>query len=476
LIRGRNALRVDPRPRTAARNFTPAASQLLLGAGLAVGGLLLGAGLAAVGARFGVGTMLAVPAVALLLAASLSRPAVAVAVVVLAIPIGLDPLPVGFVVVQGAAIAAIGVTALVRLARGHAPLPMAAPAGWGFAVLALCLLSTPGAPDTTLAVKQDVDIVLGLLLVLTTLSAASSLAAVRRLAHLLLAVGLAIAVLSLGHASALHAVAGAQRVDNRLRGTFTEPNQFGGFSAMVLALAIAMVLGARSRRERWWAAAVAAVVASAMLLSLSRGAWLGFLLAGAVLLVFCRRARRALAVGLVVTLAAVPFFGLLTPDIPQVTIVRQRVSTIHLPANTPYDSRPAIWREAAREITAAPMLGQGPGQFPVVSVTAASESATVYADHAHDVLLTVAAEAGIPAALCLVGFTLTMLVVLSRTVRRLRDSADAAMVAGLGAALTVVIGQGIVDFTLRNADIFLLLSVLVGLLLGAARAAVRGPV
>jgi O-antigen ligase len=444
-------------------------------AGLAVGGLVVGVGVAMIGARFGVAAMIALPVAALLIVVTLSSPTVGVGLVLAAIPIGLKTLPVGFVVVQGVAMGAIGAMILVRLARGQSPLPWAAPMVWGVAVFALCLAATPHAIDTTLATKQDIDVALGLLLVLTAYAGAQSLPAVRRLAHVLLGVGLVVAVLSLGHASALHAVAGAQRVDNRLRGTFTEPNQFGGFSAIVLIVAVGLALGARSRRERWWAITVATFDGIAMLLALSRGAWIGVMLAGVVLLVLVPRARRALALTVATLAAAVPLFGLFTPDLPQVTVVKQRVSTIHLPASTPYDSRPAIWREALREIGTAPLLGKGPGQFPLVSRQAESSAATVYADHAHNVLLTTAAEVGVPAALAVVGFTLTMLVVVARAVRRLAGTPEAAMVAGLGASLAVVVGQGIVDFTLRNADIFLLLSVLVGLTLAAARSADADP-
>jgi O-antigen ligase len=439
--------------------------------GVAVAGVLAGVVVGAVGARFGVAAMVALPVAALLIGVTLSRPTVGVALVLAAIPIGLKTLPVGFVVVQGVAIGAIGAMILVRLARGQAPLPWSAPLVWGIAVFALCLAATPRAIDATLATKQDIDIALGLLLVLTAYAGAQSLAAIRRLAHVLLAVGLVVALLSLGHASALHAVAGAQRVDNRLRGTFTEPNQFGGFSAIVLIVAVGVALGARSRRERWWAIGVATLDGIAMLLALSRGAWIGVMLAGIVLLVLVPRARRALALTIVGLAAAVPLFGLFTPDLPQVTVVRQRVSTLHLPASTPYDSRPAIWREAVREIGVSPLLGEGPGQFPIVSRQAASSAATVYADHAHNVLLTTAAEVGVPAALAVVGFTVTMLVVLVRAVHRLAGTQDAAVVAGIGSSLAVLVGQGIVDFTLRNADIFLLLSVLVGLTLAGARAA-----
>jgi len=439
--------------------------------GVAAGGLLVGVLVAMIGAKFGVEAMIALPVAALLILVTLTWPTVGVALVLAAIPIGLKTLPVGFVVVQGVAMGAIGAMIFVRLARGQAPLPWSAPLVWGVAVFALCLAATPRAVDATFATKQDIDVALGLLLVLTAYAGAQSLHAVRRLAHVLLAVGLIVALLSLGHASALHAVAGAQRVDNRLRGTFTEPNQFGGFSAIVLIVAVGVALGARSRRERWWAIGVAAIDGIAMLLALSRGAWIGVTLAGLVLLGLVPRARRALALTLVALAAAVPLLGLLTPDIPQVTVVKQRVSTLHLPASTPYDSRPAIWREALREIGTSPLLGKGPGQFPIVSRQAESSAATVYADHAHNVLLTTAAEVGIPAAVALVGFTLTMLVVVVRAVRRLAGTPDAAVVAGLGASLAVVVGQGMVDFTLRNADIFLLLSVLVGVTLAAARAA-----
>jgi len=440
-------------------------------AGIAVAGLLVGVLVGMIGGKLGVAAMIALPVAALLIGLTLSKPTVGVALVLIVIPFGLKTLPVGFVVVQGVAMGAIGAMILVRLARSQSPLPWAAPLVWGLVVFGLGLAATPRAIDTTLATKQDIDIALGLLLVLTAYAAAQSLDAIRRLGHVLLAVGLVVAVMSLGHASALHAVAGAQHVDHRLRGTFTEPNQFGGFSAIVLVVAIGLALGARSRRERWWAGGVAAIDGLAMLLALSRGAWIGMLLAGTLMLVLVPRARRALALTVAVFAAAVPLLGLFTPDLPQVTVVRQRVSTLHLPANSPYDSRPAIWAEAVREIGTSPLLGHGPGQFPIVSRTADSGAATVYADHAHDVLLTTAAEVGIPAAIAVVGFTLTMLVVLVRAVRRLAGTPEAAVVAGIGSSLAVVVGQGIVDFTLRNADIFLLLAVLVGMTLAAARLA-----
>jgi putative inorganic carbon (hco3(-)) transporter len=432
-----------------------------------VAGLLVGAALIAVGSRIGPGPLVALPIVALLLATALRRPAFGVALVLLAIPIGLIDLPGGLVVEQAVAIAVVGVLVLRRITAGT-PLLWPQQLWWGFALLVLAVAATPRAPDTTLAVKQLVSIVLGLLLVATVAGAVRNLEVLRRLVHVLIGVGLVICALSLSHASALHAVGGAQRVDNRLRGTFTEPNQFGAFCAVVLMLAVGVALAARSRRERWLARAAGVSATAAMLLALSRGAWIGAFVGTLLLVALVPSARRALLAGAVVLAVAVPVFGLLTPDLPQVEVVRERVSTLRQPSDNPYDNRSSIWREARREINRDPWLGQGPGQFPVVSEQSTS-SGRVAADHAHNVLLTTAAEIGVPAAAMLVGFTLSCLFLLVRVARRLVGTPDAPLIVGVGAALSVVVGQGLVDFTLRNAAIYLMLAVLVGLLLAAAR-------
>jgi O-antigen ligase len=436
---------------------------------VAVCAAVIGVGVAAVGQAFGPAAMLGLPIALILLIAAINRPAVGVALVLLVIPFGLKTLPVGFVAVQGVALVAIGGGILHRLARGRLPLTWAAPLWWGLAVLVACLLATPRALDSTLAVKQDIDVTLGLLLVLTVVDAAVSMRTVRRLVHVVLVVGAGISLLSLTNASGLRAAAGGLRVDHRLQGTFTEPNQFGGFCAIVLMLSIGTALGARTRGERWLASLAGVPAGVALLLALSRGAWIGTMLAGVLMLIMVAKARRALAASVALLLVLAPLLGVLTPDIPQVRIVRERVSTLRLSERDPYDNRPAIWREALREISTSPVLGKGPGQFPVVSTQAASQASTVFADHAHNVLLTVAAEVGIPAALCLVGFTLTCLTLLVRSVRRLRADPDAILLVGIGAALTALVGQGLVDFTLRNADVFLLMSVLAGLLLAATR-------
>ncbi|HVB27551.1 MAG TPA: O-antigen ligase family protein [Mycobacteriales bacterium] len=432
-------------------------------------GALLGAALVAVGNRLGVAVLVGLPVGAVLLVLALDNPVVGIALVALVLPVALKRLPSGFVVIQGAALMAILAVALRRLAAGRLPFVWSPLLGWGVAVFAIALLATPRSIDPTLAVKQDIDLAVGTLLVLAVISSCTSTAAVRRLVNTLLVVGTAICLASLSGASSLRASAGAAHVDHRLRGIFTDPNQFGGFCAIVFILAITTAIGARSRRERVGATLATLATAAPLALALSRGAWLGCLVALSVLVVLLPAARRLLVAIAIPVLVAAPLLLSFAPDQPAVQIVAERVSTLRHPAADPYDQRIAIWKEAEREIIASPWLGQGPGQFPVVAALAVSEAATVKPDHAHNVLLTVAAEIGIPAALLVIGFTLHLTAALRRTVRRLADSPDAAFVAGIGASLGVVIGQGLVDFTMRNQAIFLLVSLLTGFLIAADR-------
>lgn len=434
--------------------------------GVVVASLLLGMLLADIGGRFGLMVMVGVPLGLLSLALVFDRPWIGIAAVFLSLPWSLKQLPGGFVLIQCLTMLVITAGIVRRLAAGRLPFARIPQLGWGIGILTLALLATPGSLNTTAAVKQDVDIVLGLLLT-ATVATHVDMARLRRLVHILLAVGAGICLVSLSQASNLHAGNGTQSGITVLHGVFTEHNQFGQFCAVIFVVALGTAIGARTRRERLLSSLAAVSALAPLVLALSRGAWLGCIVALTILSVLLPTARRVLlAVGVPVIIAA-PLLGAFAPDLPEVQVVQERVQSLRHPVADPYDSRPLIWAEAGREIEASPWLGQGPGQFPYVAAQSTSLASTVAPAHAHNVLLTVAAEVGIPAALMLVGFTLEMLAVLRRVVGRLRASPDAALLAGIGASLGVLVGQGLVDFTLRNADLFLLTASLSGLVLAA---------
>lgn len=454
--------------RETASHLSATSAPLAVIAGIAVASFLVGLVGAVVAERFGPSVLFVLPLVGLAAGIVFDRIALAPNLVVLVVPVGLVALPGGYEVVQVTAAAVVGLVVLRRLAAGRAPLVVPGVLWWGLVVAAIAVVGLTVAPDVDAAVRQVIGIVLSLLLVSAVATACTSIADVRRVMSTLAAVGLVVSGIGLSSLGSLEAVNSGQTVNNRARGTFTEPNQFGIFCALVVFVSLGLLLSARTPRQRLLPIASGLTALLALMVALSRGSWIGAVVGLGLLLFLLPSARRQLA------LASLPLvvIGLLVvtlqPDRPELQVVQDRIGTFGDVTGNPYDNRPAIWKEARRQVREQPLLGQGPGQFPYVSQRAA-EASTVAAFHAHNVLLTVAAELGMPAAGLVVGFTLSMLALARRTVRTLSDPGHRALAASLAAALAVVVGQGLVDFTLRNAVIISLLSVLLGLLLAVSR-------
>jgi putative inorganic carbon (hco3(-)) transporter len=238
---------------------------------------------------------------------------------------------------------------------------------------------------------------------------------------------------------------------------------------MLALVAAGLGFGARSLRTSVVAFAAVPLLLAGLALSLSRGAWIGAGLGALYLAIALPQARRAI-LAVAVPLAIVA--ALLAPSLPanpQIQVVQERLSV--LTVRSPYDDRPAIWAEAMREIQDDPITGQGPGSFPVASVRAASEASSVAAYHAHNVLLTWAAESGVPAAVLLVGFFVAVAFAAKRAAKTTSSRGsgrDRAVIAGMTAGLIAVLGQGPVDYTWRNTVVFVAISAMVGVLLSTS--------
>lgn len=438
-------------------------------AALLGGGFLLGAALSAVGAMAGPSAVVAAPVVLAAVLSVLARPSRAVTLVVLAVPIGFVPVPVaGLQVVEVTVLGATGLVVLHQLIRGQAPLRWPAVAWWPAAMLGLGALSTATAADTALAVKQMALLVGGLLLFLTTVTVVRDLAVLRRVTRWLAGVGGLVSAQGVLGAGQLQARAGGAAVDNRPTGIFTSPNQLGAMAGITVLLGVALVLGARSTRDRVVGTVAAVVGLTGLAATLSRGAWVGVAVALLVLVAVSPEARRSSMRGLVPVVLVLAVAGaLLAPHVqPQVEVVRDRFDTLATGQTSRYDNRPAIWAEAVRQIRDAPLLGQGPGTFPVVSRYGVAETTTGGANHAHNTMLNVAAEFGLPVLLLLVGFALAIAGAARQAAVRLQP-ADRGLVLGVGSALVVQVAHGLVDYTLRNAVLAMVTWLLAGLLVAA---------
>jgi len=454
----------DPKPGGARR-----AGSLAGGLAAITLSLLVGIGVGAVGAATSPLVIVALPLVAFWLTAVLARPVWGPAAFFLAMPFALERVSAGsFQVIDLVSIAAVGAVVLSRMVRPperHLPVPYIL--GWGVVLCTLAALSLTSALDRTLATDQLIVLVASFLLACAVVAVCERMEDVRILVAVFLAVGCVMSVAAFTTTTSVTNYGTV--VQTRAIGFFQDPNELGSLAAMLLVVALGVALSGLPRPYRILAAVAAVLAISALGLSLSRGAWLG---AGAGVLglaILIPRAWRILAgvaaVGLVLGLG----LGAFNADPTTVQVLSSRFGQLLHPIGNPYDQRTEIWNEAEREIAARPWLGYGPANFPVASARSGSEALTVGAVHAHDVLLTVGAEIGLPADAALIGFTLALAWAAWRTRQALRGSRDAAMAAGIAAALLAFLVHGIVDYTLRSSALMGLLWVLAALVVACDR-------
>ncbi|WP_432546901.1 O-antigen ligase family protein [Kineococcus sp. SYSU DK004] len=397
------------------------------------------------------------------------RWALAPAAVALSAPVAF--LPLGPVQV----VEAVTLVVVATVLAGRALDPwddVPATALWVVPLLLAAVVSAPWSVHEDATFRALAQLSAGALLALATCRAVGGPRGGRVVVRAVVAAAVVVGAQALPSASQQRAAFGGAVVAGRSTGNFAQPNEFGLFTAVALVLAVALASAATSRTERFLTLTAVAVLAASLAVSLSRGAWIGAAAGVAALALLLPRVRRGLLVGLPVAGALVAAAGAALPDLVGTTLLG-RVSSLSAPADNPYDERPAIYAEARRLVEERPVTGYGPGTFPYASEGATAIGTAGQAEHAHNALLTVAAEAGLPGALALVVWTLAVAAAVLSGLHREKTAPTGAeplltgaLLAGCGAALFVVVVHGFVDYPLRNPLNFLLLWLLAGVVLG----------
>ena len=267
-------------------------------------------------------------------------------------------------------------------------------------------------------------------------------------------------------------------VEGRATGAFTDPNELGIFSALVVVASV-VHLATGTGRVRWATGTAGAVALASLLLSFSRLSWIA---ATVGLLVLALHASyrwlmvRRLAPALVVGSGLAFVLGVRFP----LDTVVERAQTFGGAVN-PDDDRPLIWQESARLFLERPVLGWGPGAFRSESATPPS---TIFADpveHTHNGLLLVLVEQGVLGGIAVLALAaavawglVSTYVAASRASRgpaglaRRPDHPGPARTAvlawGLAAVGVTLVVNLTVDYALRNAFVMTVVWFLVGLL------------
>jgi O-antigen ligase len=430
------------------------------------------------------GAVVAVPAMLLFAVAGIRWPALAVCLIPLSFPIEqLDLAGLPLRVVQLAALGVIGLVAIHQRIAHRPFLPRSALLFAAGLVVLSALVSTVVSVDPVAALRLDAGYLLGLALAATIAVACPDQRSLRLVVACTCAVGTVICAAGLSSASQLRSHYGGSVVDNRATGFFGQPNELGGFAAIMVVLTLALLFSWRRGPMRLLLAASVLVSAAALVVSLSRGSWLGVGLGLAVLAVLAPVFRRPIVRGLVAVVAGATVAAVALPASPLVSIVVDRAASLVDGRRNPYDDRPAIWREALRQIAQRPVLGSGPGGYPVLALRSPSQVTTVAPSHAHDLGLTLTAEQGVLGLVALGIAVLVAVLAVARTLRwhdarqsAGRGSGERELLAGTAAALAVVLGQGLLDYPLRNPVLATMVWLLVGLLAAAVSGRDRPPV
>jgi putative inorganic carbon (HCO3(-)) transporter len=256
--------------------------------------------------------------------------------------------------------------------------------------------------------------------------------------------------------TALPVVSGEQLVSVYARATGTEiqANLFAGYLVLVIPLVIAVGLGLRHPVAVAAASVAAIVFAIALLATLSRSGWLGLIVGMGLLGWLLPRRRWHIAAIAASAVLLLLLMGLLAS-------VGDRLAPN--PLTGPGEmlaSRWDVWIQAVVMMAQHPLFGVGVENF--VFAYPQYSGSHLGLNHAHNLLLNIGAERGIP-SLILFGYLLVVLFrVLISTWRRSATQLEGALVAGLIAAFAAYLVHSLLEVSYYDYKVLLLFWLLAG--------------
>jgi len=266
-------------------------------------------------------------------------------------------------------------------------------------------------------------------------------------------------ILTIGAASALVGIIqyGVLNFDNlgrRPQGTLSHWMTYSGTLMLVICAAVARLLYSRS--GRLWAAFIMPALVVSLLLTLTRGAWVGVAVGVGVL--FLSKDFRLIALIPIVVVAVLAF--------APTSLTDRMYSTIDKNDDTNRD-RVAMLQAGVAIVKDHPLTGVGPDQieriYPNYRVPGAVKETN---PHLHNVPMQIAAERGLPALAAWIWFVVTAIAGLIRLLKRPRHVGPAA--AGLG-AMFAMLAAGMSEYNFGDSEFLMLLLVLITLPFAAQR-------
>lgn len=230
------------------------------------------------------------------------------------------------------------------------------------------------------------------------------------------------------------------------------PNLLAAYLLPAVVFSIVAMFAWRRWLPKLLAATMVVVNGSCMVLTFSRGGWIGLVLAAMVLLLLLGYWFSAQLPGIWRTWTVPILLGagtaLLVVAIAAVEPLRDRASSMFVGrGDSSNNFRINVWMSVIEMIKARPILGIGPGNTAFNKIYPLYQRPRFSALSAYSIPLEIAVETGMIGLLCFIWLLLSTLTTGWNTLQRLRDmnSQDGYWLIGAIATLFGMLGHGLVD-------------------------------
>lgn len=252
-------------------------------------------------------------------------------------------------------------------------------------------------------------------------------------------------------------------ISMRVYSTLGNPNVLAEYLLLIIPFSAAAFFTQKSHAGRWLVLFAGGAMVLCMVLTMSRGGWLGLLVAAALFLVLLDR--RFIILGMVGLIAL--YFVL--PD-----SIISRFASIGDMSDTSTSYRVSIWMGALLMLKDYWYCGIGPGAaafngvYPIYSYNAAS------AQHAHNLYLQITCDTGVSGIVVFVMFMFSYFRMLASAISRTREKAARMyQIAAMSSAAGFFV-QALTDHAFYNYRVVLMFWTVVAIGAIASRAAGRG--
>ena len=238
----------------------------------------------------------------------------------------------------------------------------------------------------------------------------------------------------------------------RVYSTLANPNVLGEYLLLVIPMACAMLFAADNWKKRIVCLIAAGIMGVCLILTYSRGCYLGLLFAAAVFLVLLDR--RFLFLG-ILAVALCPLY------LPESVITR--FTSIGNMADTSTSYRVRIWLGSLAMLKDFGFSGLGYGSEAFNTVYPTYALHGVYAQHAHNLYLQILCDSGIVGLLVFLGLIVSFYRMMLTAIRHARSRRARILQIGGVSAVSGFLVQSMTDYTFYNYRVMLLFFGMLGL-------------